>query len=68
MEIVAVGGQRGFRRRLLEHGLLPGASVTVLRTAPLGDPIELFTAGTHLSIRRREAKQLSVRIDSGDSR
>ena len=58
------GGERSFRRRLLELGLLPGAEVRVLRVAPLGDPFELFTRGTNLSIRRREAQHIEVRSKS----
>jgi Fe2+ transport system protein FeoA len=60
VEIVAVAGERGFRRRLLELGLLPGTTVTVLRVAPLGDPLELVVRDTHLSIRQREAQQIEV--------
>lgn len=62
VEITAVGGERGFRRRLLELGLLPGSRVTVLRVAPLGDPVELESGGTHLSIRRREAQSIEVSV------
>ena len=58
VEITAVAGERGFRRRLLELGLLPGTTVTVLRVAPLGDPVELLARDTRLSIRRREAQEL----------
>lgn len=65
MEIAAVGGERGFRRRLLELGLLPGTAVTVLRVAPLGDPVELVVGGTHLSIRRREAQHIEVQPRGG---
>lgn len=60
VEITAVAGERGFRRRLLELGLLPGTTVTVLRVAPLGDPVELLVRDTHLSIRRREAQHIQV--------
>lgn len=55
-----VSGQRSFRRRLLELGLLPGTDVQVLRRAPLGDPVELFVRGTHLSIRTREARHITL--------
>lgn len=58
--IVGIGGEGGFRRRLLELGLLPGTAVTVLRVAPLGDPLELSLRGACLSIRRREAAEISV--------
>lgn len=47
--------------RLMEMGLLPGATVEVVRLAPLGDPIDLRVRGFHLSIRRAEAA--TVRVD-----
>ena len=46
--------------RILEMGLLPGTVVKVVRQAPLGDPIDLKVRGYHLSIRRNEARQISV--------
>lgn len=65
--IQAVGGQRAFRRRLLELGLLPGTAVTLLRVAPLRDPVELLVRGTSLSIRRAEAACIEVAPLSGVS-
>ncbi len=59
--LVAVGGDRGFRRRLMELGLTPGAAVTVTNVAPLGDPLEIRVRGSSLSIRRAEARALEVR-------
>jgi ferrous iron transport protein A len=53
--VVSIGGERSFRRRLMELGLLPGVTVAVIRVAPLGDPLELRLRGSSLSIRRREA-------------
>jgi Fe2+ transport system protein FeoA len=58
--VVAIGGERSFRRRLMELGLLPGAKVAVVRVAPLGDPLELRLHGSSLSIRRREAGFIAV--------
>lgn len=55
-----VGGERPFRRRLMELGLLPGTEVVVIRVAPLGDPIELRVRGCLLSIRRSEARAIAV--------
>lgn len=46
---------RPVARRLMEMGVLPGTPVTVVRVAPLGDPIVLRLRGYSLSIRRREA-------------
>jgi ferrous iron transport protein A len=58
--VVAVHGERGFRRRLLELGFVPGAPVRVLRVAPLGDPLELDLRGCRLSVRRAEAAGIEV--------
>ncbi len=60
LRLERVDGERAFRRRLLELGLLPGTLIKVLRVAPLGDPLELSVRGTRLSIRGAEARQLLV--------
>ena len=54
--VVAVGGDRDLRRRLLEMGFCNGAKVEVVRRAPLGDPIEFRLRGYHLSLREDQAK------------
>ncbi|MEZ4403001.1 MAG: FeoA domain-containing protein [Kofleriaceae bacterium] len=59
--ITAVDGERGFRRRLLELGLTPGATVVIRNVAPLGDPLEIEVRGGRLSIRRDEAKHIRVK-------
>jgi ferrous iron transport protein A len=46
--------------RLREMGLLAGTRVTLIRTAPLGDPIEVKLRGYHLSLRKSEAEQIVV--------
>lgn len=60
--VAAVEGDRGFRRRLMEMGLIPGTDVRVLRVAPLGDPIELEVRGSRLSIRREQAQAIAVEV------
>lgn len=55
-----IGGERAFRRRLMELGLVPGTRVEVLGVAPLGDPIELLVRGCSLSIRRSEAERVTI--------
>ena len=52
---------RQVARRLMELGLVPGTRVSVVRVAPLGDPLELRLRNYALSIRRTEA--LSIEID-----
>lgn len=58
--IEAISGERSFRRRLLELGLVPGTPVRFLRQAPLGDPMEFEVRGCRLSIRQREAAEVRV--------
>ncbi|HSC89049.1 MAG TPA: ferrous iron transport protein A [Polyangiaceae bacterium] len=58
--IESISGERAFRRRLFELGLVPGTEVSVVRVAPLGDPLELEARGSRLSIRRKEALEVHV--------
>ena len=53
-------GERGFRRRLMEFGLLPGAEVRIVRRVDIGGLIELEVRGSRLTLRRSEADQLFV--------
>jgi ferrous iron transport protein A len=59
--VESVDGERPFRRRLLEMGLIPGSRVALVNVAPLGDPLELELRDGRLSIRRYEAERVRVR-------
>ena len=59
--ITAVDGERGFRRRLMEMGLIPGTRVTITNVAPLGDPLEIEVRRGRLSIRRLEAAHIRIK-------
>ena len=52
------------RRRLMDMGMVPGATVEVENPAPLGDPMKLRLKGCHLSLRREEAGQIEVDIEN----
>lgn len=58
--VLAVGGSRPVRRRLLELGLVPGTQVQVIGVSPLGDPLELEVRGSRLSVRKKEALSIEV--------
>jgi ferrous iron transport protein A len=62
-----VGGERAFRRRLMELGLVPGTRVELVAVAPLGDPLELLVRGSSLSIRRSDASAVRVRRESAEA-
>lgn len=58
--ITAVHGEGALRLRLLDMGLIPGTLVTVIKIAPLGDPIEISLRGYELTIRREHAREIDV--------
>lgn len=48
--------------RLRELGLTPGAKVTMVRRAPLGEPIEITVRGSHLAMRNHEAADIAISL------
>ncbi len=60
VQVVRVMGDGAFRQRLLEMGFVRGAKVTVLKNAPLQDPVEYMIMGSHISLRHSEAAQVEV--------
>ena len=65
--VTRVEGDDDLSVRLLEMGLTPGVEVCILGVAPLGDPIELEVRGYRLSVRRREAMRVQVKIEPAKS-
>ncbi len=55
-----VKGASAYREKLLAMGLIRGASFTVERIAPMGDPVEIHVRGFALSLRKEEASALLV--------
>jgi ferrous iron transport protein A len=45
-------------------GLLPGTAITLVRTAPLGDPLEIKVRGYHLTLRKSEAEHVLVTLSA----
>ena len=58
--IIALGGERAFRCRLMELGLLPGTVLRLIRRQDIGGVLELEVRGCRLSVRRREANEMIV--------
>lgn len=61
-----VGGSGALRQHFLDMGMIPGAEVTVVKLAPMGDPMELQVHGYELTLRLAEAAQ--IEIDSIEKR
>ena len=55
-----VGGDGALRQHFLDMGMVPGAEVTVVKLAPMGDPMELQIHGYELTLRLSEAEQITV--------
>ncbi len=58
--IRTVGGQGALRQHCLDMGMIPGAEVTVVKLAPMGDPMELQVHGYELTLRLAEADQIEI--------
>ena len=46
--------------RLMELGMVPGSTLRVVKSAPLGDPIQISLRNYHLALRRNEARAITV--------
>lgn len=62
VKVTKMGAQGDIRYRLLDMGLVRGVKLTVVRIAPLGDPIEVLINSFHLSLRLHEAENIEVEI------
>lgn len=62
--ITVVGGEGALRLRFLDMGLIPKTRVTVMKTAPMGDPIEIRLRGYELTIRKEEAMKIEVKTEA----
>lgn len=61
--VVMVPARGPIRQRLLAFGFVPGAVVEAVRTAPLGDPVEYRVKGCTISLRKEDARLISVTPD-----
>lgn len=64
--VVRVTGSGQVRKRILDLGLTRGAKVTLVRKAPLGDPIEIELRGYRLTLREGEASIVELEKDTDD--
>jgi len=60
--VVKVAAQGPLAERLAAMGVTVGATVQVIRRAPLGDPVDLRVRGYHLSLRKGEANLVHVEL------
>jgi ferrous iron transport protein A len=60
--IIEINAQDSFKKKILDMGIIKGSHVEFIRTAPLGDPIEIKIKGYYLSLRKDEIKDILVEI------
>ena len=63
--VTAVGGSGALRQHFLDMGVIPGTELTVVKYAPMGDPMELMIHGYQLTLRLADAEQIHVEPCSG---
>jgi Fe2+ transport system protein FeoA len=56
-----VGGEGALRLRFLDMGLIPGTAVKLQKIAPMGDPIQIQVRGYELTIRREDARHITLK-------
>ena len=58
--VLSVGGEGALRQHFLDMGVIPGVEVTLIKFAPMGDPMELRIRGYELTLRLADAEQITV--------
>ncbi|MDO4805173.1 MAG: ferrous iron transport protein B [Lachnospiraceae bacterium] len=58
--IKSVGGSGALRQHFLDMGLIPGGDVSLIKYAPMGDPMELMISGYNLTIRLADAEKIEI--------
>ena len=60
--IETVGGEGALRQHLLDMGMIPGAELTLIKFAPMGDPMEISIHGYELTLRLADAANIDVTL------
>ena len=59
-KVVKLYGEGPIKRRIMDMGITKGVQIRVIKTAPLGDPIEITVRGYELSLRKEDAEKIEV--------
>ncbi|MBQ7582341.1 MAG: 50S ribosome-binding GTPase, partial [Lachnospiraceae bacterium] len=66
--ITTVRGEGALRQHFLDMGMVPGAAVTFVKLAPMGDPMEFMIHGYELTLRKSEAAQIEIELTQPESK
>ena len=64
--VESVGGEGALHRHLLDMGITPGVRVTLHKTAPMGDPVEIHLRGYALTLRKDDAARIALKTGKGE--
>ena len=59
-KVVKLYGEGAIRRRIMDMGITRGVEIKIIKTAPLGDPLEITVRGYELSLRKADAAMIEV--------
>ena len=59
-KVIKLYGEGPIKRRIMDMGITKGVVIRIIKTAPLGDPIELTVRGYELSLRKEDAEKIEV--------
>lgn len=62
-KVLKVHGEGPVRRRIMDMGITKDCKIKLVRTAPLGDPIEVTLRGYMLSLRKEDAGMIEVEVE-----
>ena len=60
--VLSIGGEGALRQHFLDMGLIPGVEVTMIKLAPMGDPMELRLRGYELTLRLNDAEKIGIEL------
>ncbi|MDR1065507.1 MAG: ferrous iron transport protein A [Oscillospiraceae bacterium] len=60
VRVAKIAGEGAVKRRIMDMGITRGATITVRKVAPLGDPVEVTVRGYELSLRKADAESIEV--------
>ncbi|MBQ4417378.1 MAG: FeoA domain-containing protein, partial [Butyrivibrio sp.] len=58
--ILSVGGEGALRQHFLDMGVIPGVDITMVKHAPMGDPVQFFLQGYELTLRVKDAADIEI--------
>ena len=64
VQVIKLHGEGAVRRRIMDMGITKGVEIYVRKVAPLGDPIQIQVRGYELTIRREDAKKITIAEES----